>query len=402
MKKPDRRFLGQPVRYRLTIEPHHHNWLLALDLPASTPGSTYIDAAGTLRTEKPIDTRSSYELVSYTAYRLQVTAPKALLDYARQLPPKGNPKARALAHHWAAKFTPHGVIEAALSRFRDQNYVYTLQPEPVSGINHIDQFLFQTREGFCAQYAGAFTFLMRAAGLPARVVTGYQGGQTGLGGDYMIIRGGNAHAWSEVWLPGQGWVRVDPTAAVSPARIQTGLAASLGNDEPVPFLLHSTGDLFYHLAMVWDYANASWNRWFLAYGPKLQSNFMQHLGLPTTRTMILALTVLITLFLALLGAVLARQSRPPSPADPIQAAWLRLCRRLGRAGIPRHPAEGPLDYAKRVAKAHPDDADTIHNLANRYARLRYRGGSNTERKQFLQDIRAYRPHRKFPTRQHNA
>lgn len=396
MAQPDRHFKGQPVRYRLTIEPHHNNWLLALDLPASTPQGSYIDAAGTLRTREPIDSRTAYQLTSYPDYRLQVTAPQALLDYARQLPPQGNPRARALAHRWAEQFKPRGVIEAALRRFRKQPYHYTLEPAPVSGINHIDEFLFETREGFCAHYAGAFTFLMRAAGIPARVVTGYQGGQSGLGGNYLIVRGANAHAWSEVWLAGRGWVRVDPTAAVSPTRVESGLAASLGSDEPVPYLVRTSGEFVYRIAMAWDYVNAAWNRWFLAYGPKLQSNFMQYLGLPTTRSMILALTILVTAFLAVLGIILARQTRPPAPSDPVQAAWLKLCRRLARAGPPRQAWEGPLDYAERASRARPEEAATIRDLARRYARLRYRGGRRVEQEQFIRDVRAYRPRRRPP------
>lgn len=393
MPSPDRHFEGQPVRYRLTMEPHHQDWLLALDLPFNTPDSTHLDAAGTLRTSDPIDERASYRLVSYPDYRLQVSAPEALLAYARRLPATGNPRARALARQWASHLTPQGVVNAALRRFRQQPYVYTLEPVPVSGINHIDQFLFATREGFCAHYAGAFTFLMRAAGIPARVVTGYQGGQFGIGDDYMVVRAASAHAWSEVWLAGQGWRRVDPTAAVSPARVESGLAASMTGDEPVPYLARGVGELWYQLAMSWDYVNAAWNRWFLAYGPSLQSSFMQYLGLPDTRAMILALTILVSAFLAALGLLLARQTRPPRPGDPVQAAWLTICRRLARVDMVRSPAEGPLDFARRAAATRPEDAAVIVDLAQRYARLRYRGGSPQQRERFVRMARDYRPRR---------
>lgn len=389
-QKPERTVSGQPVTYQLTMQPSHHNWLLALDLPSSVPQDTHMDAAGTLRTKDPIDKLSSYQLTSFTDYRLQASAPKALRAYAQQLPHLGNPRARELAAKWAKQYKPREVVAVALQRFSKQDYVYTLKPKPVSGPNHIDEFLFQTQEGFCALYAGAFTFLMRAAGIPARVVTGYQGGQSSLGEDYMVVRAANAHAWSEVWLKGRGWVRFDPTAVVSPSRVDSGLAASMGKDEPVPYMIRGTGDLLYKIAMTWDYVNAAWNRWFLAYGPKLQNNFMQYLGLPNTRAMLLALTFLTTAFLALLGYTLTRQTRPPKPTDPVQAAWLNLCRKMAKAGIPKEPSEGPLDYAERVAYTYKGEGHKFRQLARHYARLHYRNGSNIERERFVRDARRYR------------
>lgn len=392
--QPSRSFRGQATHYRLTLEPHRRDWLPALDLPANGPSSTYVDIAGNLRTRESVTAREAYELTSYPRHRLQTGAPGALLDYARRLPESGNPRARSLAAQWHdSDRSPHEIVDAALRRFREQPYHYTLQPQAVSGHDRIDHFLFETREGFCEHYAGAFTFLMRAAGIPARVVTGYQGGQAGTGGDYFIIRDADAHAWSEVWLAGRGWVRVDPTSAVSPARIDSGLGASLGESEPVPYLARGTGGFLYQIRLGWDFVNAAWNRWFLAYGPRLQNSLMRHLGLPDLRAMILALTVLITAFLGILSIVLARRTHPGTPHDPVQAAWLRFCRRLAGIGITRRAPEGPLDYAERVARERPREAAVVRDLARRYARLRYRGGTQSEREYFIRAARTYHPHR---------
>ncbi|MEQ9131913.1 MAG: transglutaminase domain-containing protein [Salinisphaeraceae bacterium] len=230
-----------------------------------------------------------------------------------------------------------------------------------------------------------------AAGIPARVVTGYQGGSPGLG-DYLIVRAADAHAWAEVWLEDRGWLRVDPTGAVAPERIEAGLGGSLGADEPVPYLARGGGDLLRRAQLAWDWANAGWNRWFLAYGPERQRDFLAGLGLPDVRSMILALTLLLTAVMALIGAILIWQARPRGAVDPVQAAWLRLCHRLAAAGLPRRDDEGPLDYAKRVARARPDCAATVGALAREYVAIRYRhGGSRQQRRAFIRDARRFRP-----------
>ncbi|MDT0634140.1 DUF3488 and transglutaminase-like domain-containing protein [Spectribacter hydrogenoxidans] len=398
---PDYQPQAPPISYRLTLEPHDQDWLLALDLPARAPADAYRDAAGSLRTREPIGQRRAFTLTSVPGYTLQPSPPPALLDYARRLPDDGNPRARALAQQWRDReLSPADIVTAGLTRFREQPFRYTLEPGALRGDNRLDQFLFDTRAGFCEHYAGAFVFLMRAAGVPARVVTGYQGGSPGLG-DYLIVRAADAHAWAEVWLAGRGWVRIDPTGAVAPERIESGLGGSLGADEPVPFLARGGGDLLRRAQLAWDWANAGWNRWFLAYGPQRQSEFLAGLGLPDIRSMILALTLSLTACLALIGAVLVWQARPRGTADPVQAAWLRLCNRLATAGLPRRDDEGPLDYARRVAAARPDCAAAVNALARKYVAIRYRhGGSRQQRQAFIRDARGFRPPstRRRPTR----
>lgn len=385
----DTEWLGQPHGYELTLEPHGGHWLPALDMPRRGPGNP--DAGAALRDQDRVRDRRLYRAVSHTAYRLQPQASAAVRTAALQLPVSGNPRARDLAAEWrAAGLEPREIVEAALQRFREAPYRYTLQPPIVRGADRVDGFLFDTRAGFCEHYAGAFTFLMRAAGVPARVVTGYQGGERNALGDYLIVRSSDAHAWTEVWLAGRGWVRVDPTGAVSPERIESGLGASLSPEERPAHLFREGMALRYRLEMAWDLINAGWDRWFLAYGPELQRDFLSRFGLPDLRSMILALTGTLTAMLALIGAFLLWQARPRGVRDPVQAAWLRFCRTLERAGVERRADEGPRDFAARAAAAHPRQAVTIRRIAALYAALRYRetGDGETHRR-FLREARGF-------------
>lgn len=386
----DYRWRGEPRHYEIVLEPHGGHWLPALDMPRQGPGEP--DAAGALRTGEPVRHRRLYRAVSHTDYRLQPQAPPGVRETALQLPARGNPQARELAAEWRRSgLAPADIVDAALRRFREQVFRYTLQPPSLDGPHRVDEFLFRTRAGFCEHYAGAFAFLMRAAGVPARVVTGYQGGERNDLGDYLIVRASDAHAWTEVWLAERGWVRVDPTGAVSPARIERGLGAALNAEERPAHLFRGGAALRYRAELTWDLVNAYWNRWFLAYGPELQRGLLNRIGLPDLRATILALTAGLTALLALIGAFLLRQSRPRPVRDPVQSAWLRFCRTLARAGVERRFDEGPRDFGRRAAAAYPHRAATIRRVAALYAALRYRGHDDAEtRRRFRRAVREFR------------
>src|SRR5690606_32454560 len=156
------------------------------------------------------------------------------------------------------------MVQQVLAMFRTQSFFYTLTP-PLLGDQPVDDFLFNTRSGFCEHYASAFTFLMRAAGIPARVVTGYQGGEVNPVGDYMIVRQSEAHAWAEAWIEGRGWVRIDPTAAVSPLRVESGIAAAVPSTDGLPLALRSNSEWLRQLRFTWDSFANDWNQWVLGY-----------------------------------------------------------------------------------------------------------------------------------------
>lgn len=372
---PDAELHGTGYRYELTLEPNRTPWLFALDLPARTglPADAHINADHQLvLVHGEVRERRRYRLQSHVGYRLQVELPAALRAQTLQLPPARNPRAVALGRQWRrAARDDEAIIDQALRLFREQPFHYTLNP-PTAGRDPVDTFLFDSRRGFCEHFASSFTVLMRAAGIPARVVTGYLGGERNTIGDYWIVRQSDAHAWTEVWLAGRGWLRIDPTAAVAPERIERGIGGALDDAELPDFLNPAVrGGFRFDLRARWDWLNARWNQWVLGYGPELQTALLQRFGLEGVRDMVLALTALLTFALSAYGLLLMRRATPRRPTDEPSRLWQRLQRRLARAGLAQAVSEGPADYAARVSAARPDLARAIDEAATLYIRLRY-------------------------------
>jgi transglutaminase-like putative cysteine protease len=371
--------LGTAVDYEVTLEPHGGRWLFALDLPATGAGGASLTGGMEARARRDVTERVRYRMRSHLDYRLAPARPE---DPAAVLAlPRGHhPRARALGLAWRqALGDPRAVAERALRWFREEPFRYTLRPALLPG-DPVDDFLFTTREGFCEHYAGAFVVLMRAAGVPARVVTGYQGGEINPLGDYLVVRQRDAHAWGEIWLRQEGWVRVDPTAAVSPLRIERGIDAAIPATlgpaglglEPAPAI----ADALRRVRHAVDAMQAGWNAWVLGYGPERQRQALARVGLDpaSTAAVVATLTVAAALVLGLLAAwmFLGRTRR-----DPVRASYERFCTRLARRGLGRAPGEGPRDYARRVCAARPDLAATVTAITEDYVALRYagRGGS---------------------------
>ncbi len=370
--------LGIPAySYEITLEPQRRPWLLALDLPSRTglPQDATLTADYQLVAGTEVKERRLYQLSSHPALPAadRICRRRSAAIFL-QLPRGSNPRTRALAEQWRAQgLDDLAIVKAALDMFRGKDFYYTLRP-PVLGRNSVDEFLFDTHRGFCEHYSSSFTVLMRAAGIPARVVTGYQGGEKNDVGDYYLVRQSDAHAWSEVWLAGKGWVRVDPTAAVAPQRVEKGIGAALEGTGDLPAYLDPSRRSYQLRAMLqaqWDWANAEWNRWVLGYGPDLQQEVLGRFGLDDWSDMILALTVAITLILGVLGLGLMRQFLPRREADPVQQLWRKACKRLARAGFSQRPDEGPLDFAGRVTAGRPDLATAMDRVCALYLRLRY-------------------------------
>jgi len=334
--------------------------------------------------EEPVKARLRYEARSHLGYHANLNEAGRQLRRALELPPF-NPRARALAGQWrAGDANDEGVIRAALAYFSREGFSYTLEP-PLLGINSVDEFMFGSKQGFCEHYASSFVFLMRAAGIPARVVTGYQGGEYNELGGYYIVRQSDAHAWAEVWLPGQGWVRVDPTAAIAPARIEFNLAAAVPDTGALPFMARNAPQWLRGLRLNWDALANQWNQWVLGYDTERQFAFLTRLGMEsvTWQKLALNMALVVGLVIALLALFMLRHLFARHP-DKVQAAWLGLCRKLSKAGLPRAAHEGALDYAARIAAARPDLAEDIREIASRYSALRYGSGHNEQaRREFL-------------------
>jgi transglutaminase-like putative cysteine protease len=320
----------------------------------------------------PVRSRMRYEMSSQLQATYGADDNENVLNRALQLPDGFNPRTLKHAAQLRQRFRDdRQLVDAVLAEFRNQNFVYTLSP-PLLGEHAVDEFLFDTRRGFCEHYASAFTVLMRAAGIPARVVTGYQGGQINPVSDYILIRQADAHAWTEVWIGGTGWIRVDPTAAVSPARVERGIASALPRSDALPMFVRGDFELLQRMRLTWDSVTYTWNQWVLGYNPERQRQFLANIGFSDATWQKLAVLLFVFAGLAVLaGALFAFRDLRLDRNDAVRTAYERFCRKLARRGLPRHPAEGPLVYARRAAQWKPEAAPAIETITRRYVALRY-------------------------------
>lgn len=361
---------GKTWRYAITMEPNNTRWLLPLDIPAKPIEGAFITPAFEMIAAQPTVSRLRYSLTSVTHSQFGMGEGEQLLQRALQLPKEFNPKAIELAKQWKATYaSTEEISTAALRLFRSEPFYYTLTP-PLLGKNSIDEFLFSTRRGFCEHYAGAYVFLMRAAGIPARVVTGYQGGEINPIDQYLTVRQSDAHAWAEIWSAKQGWIRIDPTAAVAPNRVERGLSAALSASEPLPYLVRSDAAWLRFLRNRFEATNNMWNQWVLGYNDKKQKEFLAQLGLgaPNWQALIAMLTLSLTAVVALL---MLWSQRNKHRIAPEQQYWLAYCQALTRLGIKKELWEGPQALMERVEITAPQLAPLTRRAVSLYIELHY-------------------------------
>jgi protein-glutamine gamma-glutamyltransferase len=393
--------LGRPITYAITLEPHRQRWLFLLGLPRELPAKvasieTSLGPDLQWLSKTAITQRLRYQIDADLDYRFEADGLSATSRSRTLALPEGNPQARALAAQWVKQTanqaaSEQAIVNQALAHFRNEAFFYSLKP-PLLGENSVDDFLFVSRRGFCEHYASAFVVLMRAAGIPARVVTGYQGGELNPLGNYWIVRQRDAHAWAEVWLPNLGWTRVDPTAAVAPNRVERGLNAALpANERPAGLLTLNTNWLM-PLRQGWDLINNQWNQWVLGYNQDRQREFLARLNpfLSTWQGMAWGLAAAggVLLLIASLWAIprLARVKR-----DPASQIYTRFCQKLQRHGIVRGDAEGAADFAQRAAQLRPDIAEPIRLITQLYLGLRYGQAGADRLAQLKQRVNAFKP-----------
>ena len=361
---------GDPVSYQVILEPTRQPWVFALDMPWSwTLPRTFMGPQQQLARSRPIDQRVAYEVMSYLDYRTEVDLPDFARNWYQRVPAESNSRTQALAKEMReAAPSDAAYIQTVLSKFHEEEFFYTLEPPPL-GSNPVDRFLFDTRRGFCEHYASAFAVMMRSAGIPARIVLGYQGGEMNPVGGHMIVRQSDAHAWNEVWLDGVGWYRVDPTAAVAPDRIEVGVSGSLLDGSAAAWGMSASSALVHRLTMTWDAMNAKWNEWVLGYGPENQQRFMEWMGMddPSWRKMMLTLVAVITALVILLSLLLMVRYAAPK-RDRAAVLYTRF---VSKSGIELLTGETPARFAKRAAVQSALPAEIIDEITSTYLSARY-------------------------------
>lgn len=369
---------GEVLSYSIVMQPSSQRWLLALDVAETSLEQTVQMSDFRLQRSVPIDRSLIYQINSWPDALRELNLSETSMRRALQLPEQGEPRSRA----WATQLKrehpqPEQLVQALLSHFNREPFAYTLRP-PALGQNNIDDFLFETRSGFCAHYAGAMTYVLRAAGIPARVVAGYQGGEYNPAGNYVQVRQFDAHAWVEYWQEGRGWVSVDPTFQVAPERIDMGLEEALADeqsfleDSPFSPLRYRNLSWLNELRLAWDNINYGWQRWVLGYQSQQQLEFLQRwLGRVDAQSLVIGLVGGGALLLGLLSLWLFKPWQ--RERDVQQRLFRRFEGLLARHGVPRKPGEGPRDYAVRASQLMPVQAQAISDFAAAFEAQRYAG-----------------------------
>jgi len=364
--------LGPEYRYHVTLEPTDQPWLFTLDTVDAVPRrDMFLSHDRQLTGMGPVTVTTSYDAVSHLATRSDEDLSTLGRRYEIRLPSDRNPRALALAAELRARSADEAeYTRRVLDWFRANGLEYTLDPGATS-VDSVDTTLFDSRKGFCGHFASAYATLMRAAGVPARVVTGYLGGEWNPVGGYLIVRQSDAHAWTEVWLDGQGWTRIDPTAVVAPERLQQGLFELLPDSMSTAGAVIYRNSWFRRAAQAWDGMNQWWQTNVVEFDLRAQLNLLQKLGIDTPGWQHLGWAFALGLVAWIAWIALAlRRSVPRARPDRVARAWLRATRKLQRV-TPRAASEGPLEYARRVGAARPDLAGRVLALATHYARLRF-------------------------------
>ena len=385
--------IGPPTTYRVTMLPSSKYSMFALDLPLAAPENAVILEDFQLRTRAPITSVRAYNMSSHLRYTTGLTLSARERERFTRISRNINPRSVAYARKLREdNADPRAVIEGLMARY-NREFEYTLEP-PRLGADPVDDFLFGSKAGFCEHYASSFVFVLRAAGIPARIVTGYQGGEVNPITRQLVVRQSEAHAWAEVWLEGLGWLRADPTFAVSPLRINRGMEEALGPQGIMNNLIAADSlGLLRQIGYQWDALNNQWNQWVVGFNQDRQRNAMENLfGLRDVDWRQLAMWLIVGVF-STGGSVglllLARAYR--NRKDPVVAAYDRFCAKLAKTGITRAPHEGPLTFYTRLKQEKPQLAIAAQRVLNAYVEIRYAAPETAAaRTEFLTLVRRFR------------
>lgn len=400
---------GPTVEQTIVLMPHTQNWFPALDHPVRATSGLHLNAARTL--ESNFGLYRKWQYTAWSSLDAPVTEMSPFIrDQSLQEPRRVSPKIRLLVRQWKEQSPePEAVVRSALQYFRQHGFIYTLSPGVYSSADPVSEFLFERKQGFCEHYASAFTLLMRVAGIPARVVVGYLGGEFNPYGNFMVVRQKDAHAWSEVWIEGKGWVRIDPTAAISAdfmdpalgvrqAMASGGLSASEASERQararIPWLPSWLQTATWSVSLWWGLGEERWDQWMTQYDGATQESILKRLGLKDFGWH-LVIGLITAAILTTLAVLATRLRRPARETDPVRRLYRSFCNSLATAGTSPEPWEPPLTFTRRAAQRFPTHAAAIEEIGDLHTRLRY-GRPGQERitlKALAEKIRHFR--RKF-------
>lgn len=390
------RTLGEPLSYNVILEPTQQPWLFALHLAEDVNDEFFSGRNFELFNNGRITQRLSYDLRSYLQNQTDILLLGSARNRSLDLPEAGNERSRDFARELrATASSDRDYANTVLGHFRQNEYFYTLNA-PLLGENRIDEFLFDTMAGFCEHYASSFTYLMRAAGIPARVVVGYHGAEANPYENYLMVYQYNAHAWSEVWFEGEGWVRYDPTGAVSPTRIEQGVQEALRDDpafmEDDLFSAARFGGIGWLNAMRLrlDAIEYEWNQLVVNYDEDVQFELFERLFGEVTEQKVIVLMGTLAMVVIIAVGFTVISFEPRIQRTPLNRFYRSVCRELARVNLVRQPGEGPIAFRDRVCAARPELAEAMTELTDRYVRLSYREASlsDAEQKNQLQALKA--------------
>ncbi|WP_269619109.1 DUF3488 and transglutaminase-like domain-containing protein [Zhongshania sp. BJYM1] len=385
------------IKYTVTLESGPHEWLYALPLADINRADIYYSAQHQWLSKRPISGRVEYTASSNFAQKLDDSAASQRQNL--QLGSRSdNAQARALASTWQDTLAdPNDRVAAAIRFFETTPFVYTLTP-PILGQNNVDEFLFTTRQGYCEHFAGSFVFLMRAAGVPSRIVVGYQGGEFNKRDGYLLVHQSDAHAWAEVWLDDRGWVRVDPTATVAPSRIRLGAEALLSRqsgylkDSPMSLRRFEWANRLRYFV---DNMNYAWARWVLNFDSDTQNSFLRGvLGEISPQRMLIAVAFVGGLPLAVVAFFSLRLPRRHSDDVPARY-YLNSCRALTRRGCARKTGETPEDFLARVNIEQPCWGAWLSMQTQRFSACSYLPKDSASYQDNLRQLRRHQSPRKW-------
>jgi len=377
---------GSSIQYSVIAEPSNQHWLFGLDAAFSSDTGIINLPDYRLYSVRTVDQKFQYHVDSYPQYAMDKTLDSTVRRLNLRLPDDVNPRAFELAQSFEERFPdPETRLSAMMRYFTEQPYFYTLTP-PRVGPQQIDDFLFENKAGFCVHYASALTFLARASGLPARLVTGYQGGEFNQSAGYLSVYQYMAHAWTEVWVENRGWVRFDPTAMIAPERVLEGFDAyfqaqdSYLLDSPFSPLRLREFPLLNELRLTLASIDYYWSVWVLGFDKNKQEKILQKLlGKVTQQKIAIFMLMSITL-IGLIIAYSAGLIHFNRGKDRVSTTYLRMCYLLEKKGVIRDKRQGPTDFCSIVEQAFPGIATDFRRFTHYYVALKYQPLSPHRRK----------------------